>query len=164
MDVQTIRIEDGREFALRELRPDDLDALRRAFRRLTPDEVELRFMHLSRELPALVEDEMRTLDPARDAAFVLEDDIGIRAVADLHATTPDAGQAEFGLIVGKAIAGHGLGSLLLQQLLAEARRRGLALVGSVRRDNMRMLELCRALGGAMTPTPDDATLMEVRFA
>lgn len=163
-DAQTIRIEDGREFVLRALRTDDLDALRRAFRRLTPDEIELRFLHHSRELPAFIESEVRELNPALDAAFVLEDaDHEIRAVADLHVEPRDPTQAEFGLIVGQAIAGHGLGRLLMQCLLREAHRRGLTLRGIVRRDNVRMRDLCRALGGTTTVEPGEPGLMAVRF-
>jgi len=160
---EIIRLDDGRTFTLRALRADDLDALRRAFRRLTPEEVELRFLHQSRELPAFIESEVRELDPARDAAFVLEDAGEIRAVADLHVEPSDPARAEFGLIVGRAIAGHGLGRLLLERLLIEARSRGLTLRGIVRRDNARMLDLCRALGGAAAIEPGEPGLMAVRF-
>ena len=161
---ETIRLDDGRDFVLRPLRPDDLDALRRAFRRLTPEEVEYRFFYRSRELPASVQAQVRNLDPARDAAFVIEDHGEIRAVADLHAPHPDSHEAEFGLIVGKAIAGRGLGRLLMQHLLAEAHRRRLTLVGLVRRDNARMLELCRALGGTVAADADDPGILSVRFS
>lgn len=162
-ESQIVRIADGRSFVLRPMRPDDLDALRRAFRRLTPEEVELRFLHQSRELPAFIENEVRELDPTRDTAFVLDDGGEIRAVADLHVEPSDPSQAEFGLIVGQAIAGHGLGSLLMQRLLDEARQHGLTLNGIVRRDNQRMLDLCRALGGIAGVAPDEPTLMTVRF-
>lgn len=162
---ETIQLADGRRFILRPLRPDDVDALRRAFLRLTPEEVELRFFYRSRELPASVQAQVRSLDPACDAAFVIDDRGEIRAVADLHADHPGAREAEFGLIVGKAISGHGLGKLLLQRLLDEARRRGLAkLRGSVRTDNTRMLELCRDLGATTAVDPDDPYIRSVTFA
>ena len=161
---EIIKLPDGRKFLLRPLHHDDLAALQRAFRRLTPDEVELRFLHQSRELPAFIADEVRTLDPGRDVAFVLEDTAGeIRAVADLHVEDSATPEAEFGLIVGQAIAGHGLGRLLMLRLLAEARGRGLSLCGFVRRDNARMLELCRALGGAASIEPDEPDMLSVRF-
>lgn len=160
---RTIRLADGRTFILRRLTIADVDALRRAFHRLTPEEVELRFMHQSRNLPDFIEHEVRMLDPARDAAFVLEHAGEIRAVADLHTTRGGAREAEFGLIVGKAVAGFGLGTLLLQQLIAEARVRKVDLVGLVRRDNGRMLDLCRALGGTARNDPDDVSLLRVRF-
>lgn len=162
-ESQTVRIADGRRFVLRPMRPDDLDALRRAFRRLTPEEVELRFLHQSRELPAFIENEVRELDPAHDTAFVLDDGGEIRAVADLHVEPSDPSQAEFGLIVGQAIAGHGLGRLLMQRLLTEARQHGLTLNGIVRRDNRRMLDLCHALSGTASVAPGEPTLMAVRF-
>jgi acetyltransferase len=161
---EVIRLPDGRGFLLRPLHSDDLAALQRAFHRLTPEEIELRFLHQSRELPAFIADEVRTLDPERDVAFVLEDAGGeIRAVADLHLEDAGVPEAEFGLIVGQAIAGHGLGTLLLRRLLAEARRRGLVLRGHVRRDNVRMLELCHALGGSAAVAPDEPELLSVRF-
>lgn len=162
---ETIRLPGGRQFVLRPLRTDDVAALRRAFLRLTPEEIEFRFFYRSRELPASVTAQVRDLDPARDAAFVIDDAGEIRAVADLHAEQPNAREAEFGLIVGKAISGHGLGKLLMQRLLAEARRRGLArLRGSVRANNARMLELCRDLGAATTSDPDDPSIRSVTFA
>jgi acetyltransferase len=162
--AETIRFDDGRDFALRPLHPDDLEALRRAFLRLTPEEIEYRFFYRSRELPASVQAQVRGLDPAREAAFVVDDGRDIRAVADLHMQRPDSREAEFGLIVGKAVSGHGLGWRLMQRLLGEARHRGLtALRGSVRTDNARMLELCHDLGATITPDPDDPGVHEVRF-
>lgn len=162
--AETVRLRDGRAFVLRALRPDDLPALRRAFHRLTPEEVELRFLHQTRDLPAFVEDNVRALDPARDAALVLDDAGEIRAVADLHMDRNDSRDAEFGLIVGQAIAGHGLGTLLMQCLLDEAHRRNLEVLrGFVRADNARMLELCRNLGARVHANPDDPMLLKVEF-
>lgn len=163
--AETIQLDDGRRFVLRPLHTDDLEALRRAFLRLTPEEIEYRFFYRSRELPASVQAQVRGLDPACDAAFVMDDAGEIRAVADLHAEHPGAHEAEFGLIVGKAISGHGIGRLLMLRLLEEARRRGLArLHGSVRADNARMLALCRDLGAAPTADPDDPAVRRVVFA
>lgn len=161
--TRVIRLADGRNFTLRALKTDDLEALRRAFRRLTPEEVELRFMHQSHELPDFIEEEVRALDPAHDAAFVIVDDGEIRAVADLHTARSGEREAEFGLIVGKAVAGLGLGTLLMQRLLEEARARGVTLVGLVRRDNGRMLDLCRMLGGTTRNDPDDLSMLRVEF-
>lgn len=163
--IEPIRLDDGRSFVLRPLRTDDIEALRRAFLRLTPEEVEFRFFYRSRELPASVTAQVQGLDPAHDAAFVVDDAGEIRAVADFHADRPGAREAEFGLIVGKAISGHGIGRLLMLRLLDEARRRGLAtLHGSVRADNGRMLDLCRDLGGGIVVDPDDPVIRRVVFA
>ncbi|GEM_PF-3526586 len=46
-----IRLADGRTLVLRPLRVEDLAALRHAFQRLTPREIELRFLLRPRELP-----------------------------------------------------------------------------------------------------------------
>lgn len=162
--TETIRLDDGRRFVLRPLRPDDLEALRRAFLRLTPEEIEYRFFYRSRELPASVMAQIRGFDPSREAAFVVDDAGEIRAVADLHADDPGAREAEFGLIVGQAVSGNGIGRRLMLRLLEEARRRGLAaLVGSVRAGNARMLELCRDLGAVILPISGDPTVLCARF-
>jgi acetyltransferase len=163
--TETIQLGDGRCFVLRPLRPGDIEALRRAFLRLTTDEVEYRFFHRPSELPASVMAQVRDLDPALDAAFVVDDAGEIRAVADLHVADSGAPEAEFGLIVGKAISGHGIGRRLMLRLLEEARRRGLAsLVGNVRADNARMIELCRDLGSTITRMPEELNTLCVKFA
>jgi acetyltransferase len=163
--TETIRLDDGRSFVLRPLRPDDVEALRRAFLRLTPEEIEYRFFHRSRELPASVTAQVRDLDPDLDAAIVVDDAGEIRAVADLHLADAGAREAEFGLIVGKAVSGQGIGRRLMLRLLEEARRRGLAsLVGNVRADNARMIELCRDLGATITRVPDEPNALCVKFA
>ncbi|HJP99511.1 MAG TPA: GNAT family N-acetyltransferase [Rhodanobacteraceae bacterium] len=162
--METIHLGDGRSFLLRPLRPDDLEALRRAFLRLTPEEIEYRFFYRSRGLRASVMAQIRGFDPAREAAFVVDDAGEIRAVADLHADAPGAREAEFGLIVGNAISGNGIGRRLMLRLLEEARRRHIAaLVGSVRTDNTRMLELCRDLGAVILPVADDPATLHARF-
>jgi hypothetical protein len=51
----------------------------------------------------------------------------------------------------------------MERLLIEALRRGLTLHGIVRRDNTRMLDLCRALGGTAAVEPGEPGLMAVRF-
>ncbi len=163
--TEVVQLDDGRRFVLRPLLVDDLDALRRAFLRLTPEEIEYRFFYRSRELPASVQAQVRALDPARDAAFVIDDQGEIRAVADLHAAHAGAREGEFGLIVGKAVSGHGIGWLLMRRLLGEAKRRGLtALHGSVRADNGRMLELCCDLGATIASDPGDPAIRRVTFA
>lgn len=162
--AQIVHADDGRAFVLRALRGDDLPALHRAFRRLTPEEIEYRFFYRSRELPVSVTTLVQSLDPARDAGFVLEAADEIRAVADLHLDYLGASEAEFGLIVGKAVAGHGLGRILLQRLLDEAQLRHVSLRGLVRSDNARMLDLCRRLGGTTAADPGDPGVRRVYFA
>ncbi|HEX7325526.1 MAG TPA: GNAT family N-acetyltransferase [Rhodanobacteraceae bacterium] len=160
----TLRLPDGRAFSVRPLRPDDVAALRRAFLRLTPEEVEYRFFYRSRELPASVSAQVQNLDPTRDAAFVVDDAGEIRAVVDMHIDRPDGRVAEFGLIVGKAVSGHGIGRYLMRTLLDEARRRHVvSLTGSVLSENARMLVLCRELGATVAADPDDPAVRNVTF-
>lgn len=164
LDHETIRLDDGRTFLMRPLRRDDLPALHRAFARLTPDEIRFRFMELARQLPDSIVAQVQHLDSERLAAFVIDDGGEIRAVADLHIEPAGSRSAEFGLIVGQAVAGQGLGRRLMQRLLADARRRGLTRVtGCVSAENARMLRLCQDLGGSIAPVAGDVSLKSVSF-
>ncbi|MEO6294119.1 MAG: GNAT family protein, partial [Burkholderiaceae bacterium] len=66
----------------------------------------------------------------------------VRAVAD-----PDNINAEFGVIVGSALKGSGLGLLLMQKMIAYLRSQGTQrLVATVLDRNARMLKLAKELG------------------
>jgi len=49
---EPVRTRDGRTLLLRDIRPDDVDALRRGFADLTAEEVRLRFLHPLNDMPA----------------------------------------------------------------------------------------------------------------
>lgn len=74
------------------------------------------------------------------------------------------GCAEFALVVADARQGEGLGTRLMQALLDEASRRGLArLHAQVLRDNAAMLRLLERLGGSAETDPDDASVLRVEL-
>jgi acetyltransferase len=91
------------------------------------------------------------IDYDREMAFVLTDDAPVGAadihgVARLHAD-PDNVAAEYAIIVQSEEKGRGLGTVLMTELIAHAKRRGLRqLFGFVLRANDAMLALCRDLG------------------
>ncbi len=139
---------DGRRFVLRPIRPEDETALKRAFARLSEEEIRARFFMPMKELPRVMAARFTQIDYDREMAFVLTDVDGsdVHAVVRL-AADPDNRFAEFAIIVEHAQTGVGLGTLLMQRLIDYARGRGLVeLHGDVQHDNARMLGLCRALG------------------
>ena len=77
-----------------------------------------------------------------------EETLGVaRAICD-----PDNDAAEFGVIVRSDIKGGGLGERLMRRLIAYLQRRGTRrLVGTVLRENERMLQLARDLGMTVQP-------------
>ena len=76
---------------------------------------------------------------------------------------PDRQSAEYAVAVRSDWKGRGIGYLLMTRLIEIARQCGIGeLNGEVLRENGPMLEMCRALGFAIVPEPNDAAIMAVR--
>ena len=148
---EPVRTRDGRTLLLRDIRPDDVDALRRGFADLTAEEVRLRFLHPLNDMPAAMAREFCDIDPERAVALVLIEaaethEPTIRAVARAY-VDPVTLSAEFALIVQHGYAGQGLGTLLMRRLIGSVRQRGAVEIwGDVLNDNGPMLRLCEHLG------------------
>jgi acetyltransferase len=100
-------------------------------------------------LPGPLLARLTQIDYDREMAFVLfegPDALGVsRMVAD-----PDNVRAEFAVLVRSDLKARGIGRLLMQEIVAHARRRGLCeLFGDVLEDNKLMVALCRELGCKM---------------
>jgi acetyltransferase len=146
----------GRQLTVRPVRPED-EAQHRAFlEQLAPEDVRMRVFYSRRsiehsELARLTQidyaREMALLAVERDAAGV-EHTLGVaRAIAD-----PDNADAEFAIIVRSDLKGGGLGRLLMDKLVAYQRSQGTQrLVGTVLRENQRMLQLAAELGFQRRP-------------
>jgi len=148
---ELIKARDGRSLLLRDIHRDDVDALRRGFATLTPDEIRLRFLHPLTDLPRPMAAQFCEIDTEHAVAIVLLDpeDVAeptIRAVARAY-IDPATLAAEFALIVQHDYAGQGLGTLLMQRLIEACRQRGAVEIwGDVLNENGAMLELCGHLG------------------
>jgi acetyltransferase len=83
----------------------------------------------------------------------------VRVYAD-----PDRISGEFAILVRSDLNGHGLGTALMQRIIEVARMRGLSrLVGSVLRDNRRMLHLLREMGFVAEEARGDEVTMALRL-
>jgi acetyltransferase len=167
--TQAIATTDGRRLLLRPIHPQDAAALRRAFDRLTAEQIRARFFHRMNELGDELAQRLCHVDRETGAAFVVTDAppaaTEIRGEARMH-VDPVAQAGEFALAVDPAFIGQGLGSALLQRLIAECRKRGLVeLWGDVLADNHAMLQLVRHLGSQHSiEQGDEAGLIRVRLA
>jgi acetyltransferase len=141
----------GESLLLRPIRPED-EAQHRAFiEQLEPEDLRFRFFSARRELQRSELARLTQIDYDREMAFIAvrerEDGscetLGVaRAVAD-----PDNTEAELGVIVRSDLKGAGLGSMLLQKLIAHLKRRGTQrFVALILRENTAMQELARAHG------------------
>jgi acetyltransferase len=85
----------------------------------------------------------------------------IRAVARAF-IDPVTLSAEFALVVQHKLAGHGVGTLLMQRLIAACRSLGATeMWGDVLAENGTMLELCEHLGFGHHPAFDDPGVVRV---
>ncbi len=141
---------DGRELILRSIRPDDLDALKRSFARLSPQDIRRRFLHAMAELPEPMARRMCQVNPNIETALVLVDEsvspAEVRGAGRIYVDTA-ANSAEFSVVVEHDWARLGLGALLMHRLVQDSRRRDLVeLWGYVLLENRPMLSLCQSLG------------------
>jgi acetyltransferase len=148
---EPVRTRDGRVLLLRDIRRDDVEALRRGFAHLSAEEVRMRFLHPMTDLTQEMARQLCDIDPEHAVALVLVDS-GDPALAEIHAVARayiDAVTlaAEFALVVQRSLSGEGLGTLLMNRLIERCRARGaIEIWGDVLAENALMLELCDHLG------------------
>jgi acetyltransferase len=158
--------QDGKRYRLRPIRPEDEPALRYAFTKLSPHAIRMRFFAPLRALEHAMAARLTQIDYDREMAFVLAAPLegGVEELYGVGrlSADPDNIQAEFAVIVRTDVAGKGLGRLLMERILAHARRRGIGEVyGEVLAENTGMLELTRRLGFAVAASPDSSSVMHV---
>ncbi len=136
----------GEKLHIRPIRPQDEDMLQAFARRLSAEDIRLRFFGPLRELSHELAARLTQIDYDREMAFLLLDGKELLGVGRL-AADPGFEQAEFALIVATERQGRGYGRFLMDHVLAYARTRGIGrVVGHVLRENHKMLELAEALG------------------
>ena len=168
-DGEIFTSRDGSRLSIRPIHSDDVAALQRGFAHLQPDEVRMRFLHTLTELPDQLAQRLCNLDPEQELAYVLVDPTDttepeIYGVARAY-IDPTTDSAEFALIVQRRFTGQGLGSRLLNKVIASCHRRGVHEIwGDVLTENHAMLELCDEFGFRRESVFHDASLTRVRLA
>ncbi len=144
---------DGQQIEIRPLRPSDLPALMAALARVSDESMRRRFFGLR-----------RVFSPAEVAFFTSVDfanHVALVAVADNDGNPEIAGGARY-VVARPRVAElafcvvddwqhQGIGTALMSQLIAIARRAGLRkLIAEVLPENQSMLRLCQSAGPHMT--------------
>ena len=167
---EIVTTSDGQRLLLRPVRPDDEEAFRVNFAKFSPEAVRRRFFRSVKSLTQAAAAKLTHVDYEREMALVLTDPVppesgppegyGVgRIVIDSERRS-----AEFALIVRDDMVGKGLGTLLMQRLIAYARERGVReIVGDVLPDNRRMISLCRSLGFTVEPQKHASDPVRVRL-
>ena len=165
---RTVALEDGTKVTVRSIRPEDRDALRAAFHTLQPETRYRRFMgHIADLTPAMLtyltevdgHDHIAlvaTLVAPRRARRGAPSELV--AVARVIRLRSDPKSAEVAVTVTDALQGRGLGSKLLELLVAAAKERGIErLVAHDLDGNSRMKHLLEKTG-PLASTTDGVTV------
>ena len=138
-----VTLRNGAFVRVRAIRPDDEPRLMALSRRLSPRTVYRRFFSFRQLLPQEAH-AFANVDYRQRMAVVAEVDDGHSSelVGVARYGPSDDGTADIGLVVADGWQGVGLGSLLLEEILAAGERRGIHRFGAdVLTDNRRALRL-----------------------
>ncbi len=141
----------GRQIMLRPIRPEDEPQHYDLLSHLSAEDIRFRFFSSIHDLAHSQMARYTQIDFDREMAFIAtaEDDKGqpetlgvVRAITD-----PDNEQAEFAIVVRSDLKGQGLGSALLDKMIAYCRDRGTSeMIGQVMVENRAMLALAESRG------------------
>lgn len=164
-----VTLRDGQEFLIRPIRPEDEPLIHDQVSNTSVEDLRLRFFAPLRRLSHQMAARLTQIDYDREMALVavptgMMDADGKGPVYGVVRITADPNheRAEYAVLVRSDMKGKGLGSLLMREILAYAKDRGIHEVfGEVLRENVSMLGLCRELGFAAHDNPDDHGIVEV---
>jgi acetyltransferase len=165
---EELAVADGRRFLVRPVRPEDEPAFQELFAKLTPEDIRMRFFTPKKTLSHPAAARMTQIDYDREMALVLveakpADGDTVFGCVNISAD-PDGERAEFAIMLRSDMGGHGLGTLLMQRIIAYSRQRGLKeLFGDVLHENKPMLRVCERVGFIRKMKPDDPGVIEVRL-
>jgi acetyltransferase len=139
-------------FHIRPVRPEDAAAFTQFAARVNEADMRMRFFSPFRAVPPSLLARLTQIDYDREMALVLFDAAQTVAAVGRLAAEPDGLRAEFALLVRTDLKGRGIGSDLLQRLIAYARQRGVVEIwGDVLLENSTMLTICREFGFRIEP-------------
>ena len=168
--IDRFQLPDGDWITLRPVLPqDDVQAREFVAHGLAPQSRYLRFLVGLSELPEALTQAFTHIDYHDHFALVAESFAGGQQTQVGDARFVRVGGApevaEFGIAVGDAWHGLGIGRRLLSLLVAAARAQGVTwLYGDMLRGNVPMLALAQTEGFTMHRHPDDARLARVELA
>lgn len=151
----------GEALTIRPIRPEDAEAHRGLFARLTPEDVRFRFFSAMRELSAEQVARMTDVDYDREMALVAVRDTGETVAVCRLVREPYLPEGEFAIVVTRDWKGGGLGRHLMGRVLDWAAGRGVRrVVGQVLAENAPMLAFMRRLGFSLRRLPEEPDVVE----
>jgi acetyltransferase len=167
----TMVLADGTTLAVRPVRPEDADIERAFVASLSEQTRYFRFFYRLHELTPAMLARFTQVDYDRELALLAlapdpkapakEMIVGISRYIANH----DGESAEFAVVVADAWHGRGIGTMLMQRIIACAKKRGFRrLEGIVLRANQRMLKFTEQLGFETHDDPDEPKQVMVVLA
>lgn len=154
-----LQLSDGTDIAIRPIRPEDAEIEQTFIRNLSPEARYFRFMRSLNELTPKMLVRFTQIDYDREMALIgttREQGKEVEIAVGRYVTNPDGKTAEFALVVADEWRHRGVGSRILQGLIAEAKAKGLTeMVGEVLSTNEPMLHMMRRLGFAVHASTED---------
>ncbi len=155
-----VTLRGGLGFSLRPIRPEDETAIGEMLKRVTQEDLRLRFFAPLKTFSHAFLAHLTQLDYARAMAFVAFEDLTgeVAGVVRLH-SDPGQEEAEYAILLRSDLKGVGLGWTLMTLIIEWAKAEGLKTIRSqVLGENTRMLAMCRQLGFEIAHDPDDTAL------
>lgn len=153
------------QVSVRPIRPEDEPALQAFLKRVTSQDLRLRFFAPMKEFSHEFTARLTQLDYARAMAFAAFDQKGeLAGVVRLHSNSAYE-SAEYAILLRSDLKGRGLGWSLMQLLIEYATSEGLKRVnGEVLQENVVMLQMCKDLGFDVEPNSDDSSVCNVTLS
>jgi len=142
---------------VRPVRPEDEELFLAFFKRVTDEDLRLRFFAPVRDFSHAFLARLIQIDYARAIAFVAIDPANgeMMGAVRLHADANHE-SGEYAILVRSDLKGLGLGWELMCLMVEWAKADGLSVVeGQVLRENTTMLDMCRKLGFGIRQDPAD---------
>lgn len=151
---------DGDNYLIRPIQEDDRERIIGLFNHLSPESRYLRFAHAISKLPDDFLDDILHLDYESEMALVavIQSQSGIEEIVGIsrYVTPPNKRVCEFSLSVSDSYAAHGIGTHLMLDLIAHAKKYRLQeMLGYVLSKNLKMLHLVSELGFQISNLNDD---------
>ena len=156
----------GARAFVRPVRPEDEPLFPPFLARVSGDDMRMRFFAQVKDFSHPFIARLTQIDYARAMAFVaIDEDSGeLIAVVRAHSDA-DYRSAEYAILVRSDRQGRGLGWALMQLLIDYARSERLERIeGQVLAENRSMLDMCRGIGFAIVPDPEDSGMFRVHLA
>jgi len=161
-----VLLRDGTPVLIRPLVVEDAGLYPDFLSDVSREDLRLRFFARIREVNPDLLDKLIHYDPAHAMAFIALDERTKRmlGVVRLH-DDADGANAEFAILVRSRLKGHGIGWLLMKQIIEFSRDKGLKSIrGQVLCENTMMLTMCAELGFYITDDQDDRGVKMVTLA